>query len=415
MSTLSPTQKMSRAKLEATREFPFFGLLILACEFLEDEGASTLWSDGRRIGYNPDFVARCEGPELVWLIAHEALHNAFGHGFRMGARDTELHNIATDFWINGVLYSELHRHPTSRMSLPNLPRITGNPEAHMALDPGRFGILSSDAIYAELVRESLERPDTGGGAGQERGEDEGGGGSGKSPFEQYDQAGLNGDLRPEKSKSGSSAEQDATREFWRAMLARAFDAAGELSGLSDALKRTLEDAIAGQVPWQDALSRFVQPSPADFVWEQPDRRFVEEDFILPDVAGSTLEVVLCLDTSGSIPNEALSYFLRESSSILRSFDRVRGFLIACDEQITLIRDIEEEDFDLESLKGGRGTSFAPPFAWLEHEGIRPHALVYFTDGLGDFPAQEPDYPVLWLMVNSDVRPNFGEVLRVKLQ
>jgi len=414
MPTLSPTQQMSRAKLEATREFPFFGMLILACEFLEDDRAATLWSDGRRIGYNPDFVARCQGPELVWLIAHEALHNAFGHGFRMGARDGELHNIATDFWINGVLLEELHRHPSSRMTIPDLGRITGNPDAHMALDPERFGSLPSDAIYAELVRELLEKPDTGGGAGQEPGQDEGGG-SGKRGFEQYDQAGLNGDLRPEKNDSSSSAQEDATREFWRAMLARAADAVGETTGLSEALKRVLEDTLAGQVPWQDTLSRFVQPSPADFVWEQPDRRFMEEDFILPDVAGSTLEVVLCLDISGSISSAALSYFLNESSSILRSFDRVRGFLIACDEQITLIKDIGDEDFDLESVGGGRGTSFAPPFAWLEHQGIRPHALVYFTDGLGDYPALEPDYPVLWLMVNSEVRPNFGEVLRVKLR
>ena len=175
MPTLTPSQQMSRAKLEATREFPFFGMLILACEFLEDEKASTLWSDGRRIGYNPEFVARCQGPELVWLIAHEALHNAFGHSFRMGARDSELHNIATDFWINGVLQSELRRHPSSRMTVPDLGRITGNSEAHMALDPERFGNLSSDAIYAELVRESLEKPDTGGGVGEERGQEEGGG------------------------------------------------------------------------------------------------------------------------------------------------------------------------------------------------------------------------------------------------
>jgi predicted metal-dependent peptidase len=28
---------------------------------------------------------------------------------------------------------------------------------------------------------------------------------------------------------------------------------------------------------------------------------------------------------------------------------------------------------------------------------RPDLLVYFTDALGEFPAREPVYPVLWLV------------------
>ncbi|MFA7097204.1 MAG: VWA-like domain-containing protein, partial [Gammaproteobacteria bacterium] len=49
------------------------------------------------------------------------------------------------------------------------------------------------------------------------------------------------------------------------------------------------------------------------------------------------------------------------------------------------------------FRGGGGTSFRPVFEWLEREGRRPDLLVYFTDAQGEFPPQEPDYPVLWLV------------------
>ncbi|MGE5153641.1 MAG: VWA-like domain-containing protein, partial [Bdellovibrio bacteriovorus] len=49
------------------------------------------------------------------------------------------------------------------------------------------------------------------------------------------------------------------------------------------------------------------------------------------------------------------------------------------------------------LKGGGGTSFAPVFQWIAKEGIQPDLLVYFTDADGEFPKQEPPYPVIWLV------------------
>ncbi len=47
--------------------------------------------------------------------------------------------------------------------------------------------------------------------------------------------------------------------------------------------------------------------------------------------------------------------------------------------------------------GGGGTAFAPVFEWIERSGQRPDSLVYFTDAEGEFPAQPPNYPVLWLV------------------
>ena len=43
--------------------------------------------------------------------------------------------------------------------------------------------------------------------------------------------------------------------------------------------------------------------------------------------------------------------------------------------------------------------------------MRPDALLYFTDALGEFPSQAPGYPVLWLVKGNAPVP-WGE--RVQL-
>ena len=44
-----------------------------------------------------------------------------------------------------------------------------------------------------------------------------------------------------------------------------------------------------------------------------------------------------------------------------------------------------------------GTDFRPVFDWVARQDHRPELLIYFTDAEGEFPAAEPDYPVLWLV------------------
>lgn len=66
--------------------------------------------------------------------------------------------------------------------------------------------------------------------------------------------------------------------------------------------------------------------------------------------------------------------------------------------------------------GGGGTDFRPVFTHVDEkaytEDVLP-VLVYATDGYGTFPDYEPGYPVIWLMINTDVEPPFGKVVHVK--
>ena len=57
-----------------------------------------------------------------------------------------------------------------------------------------------------------------------------------------------------------------------------------------------------------------------------------------------------------------------------------------------------EEFELpDTIRGGGGTRFTPVFEWLAQQGQNPDLVVYFTDAQGEFPGQEPPYPVIWLV------------------
>ena len=71
-----------------------------------------------------------------------------------------------------------------------------------------------------------------------------------------------------------------------------------------------------------------------------------------------------------------------------------------------------EDFELRDHKSG-GTSFKPPFEYVDDNGITPVGLIYLTDLYGDFPDHPPGYPVMW-WINSTCTdtPPFGHVVHL---
>ena len=98
--------------------------------------------------------------------------------------------------------------------------------------------------------------------------------------------------------------------------------------------------------------------------------------------------------------------------------KMKMILIDCDMKIQNIRIIEEGNsidgsnlpWEDRSFFGGGGTSFVPVFEWLEDQDITPEVLIYFTDGMGQYPLDEPNYPVIWV-VTEDTNVPFGDMIK----
>jgi predicted metal-dependent peptidase len=136
---------------------------------------------------------------------------------------------------------------------------------------------------------------------------------------------------------------------------------------------------------------------------------------MPSYTGfSAGEVVVAIDTSGSIGEGELNMFLSELAGILDDCKPEKVCVLAIDAKVAAVTELDS-GADIANnppaLKGGGGTSFRPAFEWCHENGIEPASLIYFTDMCGDFPKEAPSYPVIWCATMDYVAP-WGETVRI---
>lgn len=124
------------------------------------------------------------------------------------------------------------------------------------------------------------------------------------------------------------------------------------------------------------------------------------------------ELVIAIDTSGSVQGEQVQSFLQKTYNILKNEEsfakRFVLYIIQCDAEIKeASRVTTQEEFDRYianmQLKGFGGTDFRPVFGyvnWLleKKEFSNLKGLIYFTDGYGVFPEKKPPYETAFVFV-----------------
>lgn len=124
------------------------------------------------------------------------------------------------------------------------------------------------------------------------------------------------------------------------------------------------------------------------------------------------EFVIAIDTSGSVIGEEVQMFLQKTYNILMQedsyFSRINIHIIQCDAEIQediVIHNQREFEAYLKTMKirGLGGTDFRPVFRYvdqlIEEKRFRNlKGMIYFTDGLGTFPAHKPPYTTAFLFV-----------------
>ena len=127
------------------------------------------------------------------------------------------------------------------------------------------------------------------------------------------------------------------------------------------------------------------------------------------------EFVIAIDTSGSVAGELVQKFIEKTYNILKStesfFTRINLHIIQCDAAIqedAKITNQREFDEYMKTMKirGLGGTDFRPVFEYVDElrknkEFTNLKGLIYFTDGMGVFPAKKPDYHTAFVYIDDD--------------
>ena len=362
---------LTKAKASLILSHPFFASILLHSALVSTDKVPTLAVDARgKIYYNPEFMAKLIVPQLVWGLAHECLHKMLDHAGRRGHREHGKWNYACDAVINDTL-------TTSKV---------GEPIPHCVDMPG-----SKDKTSEEVYNELPESP------------------SGSSPM---DGDGLGDDLHDDPTMS--EAERSEIEVTIKIQIAQAAQAARMQGKMPASLQRLVDEILNVKTPWFDILERHMTGLvKSDYTWSRPNRRYIGAGHYLPSMNSTPAmgEMVLVVDTSGSIGSDEMNMFAGHMNRILETCKPAKLHVVYCDAAVGSVDEYTPDDLPavFKTPSGGGGTDFKPPFDWVDEQGLQPDCLVYLTDGYGDFPEQ-PSYPTIWLMT-TDVQAPFGEVVR----
>ncbi|ADE13554.1 conserved hypothetical protein [Nitrosococcus halophilus Nc 4] len=389
--------KLSAARTRLVVERPFLGALILHLPLQEasPEWCGSTATDARAIYYNPAYVEWLSFEQLQFILAHEALHCALCHFARRGRRNLGRWNAACDYAVNQLLIREGLQPP---------PGVLLNQDYRGLSAEEIYPLIPSGAKLQTVDYHAYENEPS----------------LSDTPVD-FNTASkgwsIHGSQQPDKPSKGNllfpstqappstspppltEAEREQLNRLWQQRTTSLAQQALQAGKLSAPLQRLIGSLGQPQLPWRQLLAQYLSAAARnDYSFTRPSRR--EGSAILPRLASQQIELVIVLDTSGSIHDEQLQSFLTEVSA-LKGQLRARVTLHACDadlcEQGPWIYEPWEALTLPESLPGGGDTNFRPPFDWVEQAGFYPDTLLYFTDARGPFPEVEPPYPVIWLV------------------
>ena len=184
--------------------------------------------------------------------------------------------------------------------------------------------------------------------------------------------------------------------------------------LSVEMARLVDFFLQPKLPWRSLLAQYLSATARnDYSYTRPSSRRGDPS-VFPGMRSEEIDLVVAVDTSGSIRETEIEQFFAEINAIKGQI-RARITLLCCDDEIhgdfpVLFEAWDEFKFETH-LKGGGGTDFRPVFRWIEQQDMNPDTLVYFTDACGEYPDHEPPYPTIWLVKGKKKVP-FG--VRIQL-
>ena len=391
MLKLTVEQRLERAVAAIMNDERFrmlSGLLLLGKRSVvpADHYVSTACTDGKNEMYNRAFADNLSDAELRFVLLHEVYHKMYRHlttWQHLWRENPRLANAAMDYVINIQLKDSDPEAKFIRM--PDCGLVD---EKYRGWDTAR--------VYLDIKN----NPPKGGG--------QGGPGGG---FDTHDW---------ESAQEMSEAEKrDLADTIDRAIHQGALQA-GKTGANVD---RALLDLTRPKVNWREVLRQFVKAisSGRDYsTWSRPNRRYMGSGYYMPSSISETMgDIVVGVDTSGSIGAKELSAFISEVQGVCEETKPANVHLVYWGHQIDGVEVYTRDELSTLASstkpKGGGGTDVNCLAEYVKKKGLAPEAIVILTDGYlcGDWGTWNA--PVLWGIINNrSAVPTVGTALHIEM-
>lgn len=355
------------------------GLLLLGKrEIIDDaEAVPTAGTDGKNEIYNRAFVKDLSDAELRFLILHEVYHKMYRHlttWRHLHLENASKANVAMDYVINIQLRD-------------------ADPEEKFIRMPAD-GFVSSKyrGWDTHRVFNDLSDPDS----------PEGG-------FDTHDWEAAQS-MTPEEQRNLSQTIDRAIQQ-----------GALQASKTGGQVNRDILELTRPQVDWKTALRQYMQTlsNGRDYsTWRRPSRRFLGSGYYMPSsISESIGDIVIGVDTSGSIGEKALTAFISEVQSACDEVKPANVHLIYWGHQVDCVEIYTRDELSYlaSSTKplGGGGTDVTCLSEYIAKHSLNPEAVIVLTDGYLAGSWGTWSAPVLWgILDNQHASPTVGTTLHI---
>lgn len=400
---LTEEQRLKKAHI-ALMKHPetalYSGVMMMGTSEVVDDKRVTAYTNGVDKKYGRAFIkALCAtDPELNGLVLHENLHIALRHLLHnrdLFLEDRDTANKAADYVVNAIIVG------LKDQSLAKLP------EGGL-YDP-RFENMSMREVYRILRQEKEEdEPEEGeecedGEEGTESGEGEvlgngGGDKPGKYPysFDEHDY----------ESNAATSHEQAQEMDN---RIDRALREGALLAGrLGIDIPRSISELLDVKVDWRQELADFITSytrGKDEYTWRKFNRRQLANDLYFPSVEDEAVgEIVVAIDTSGSIGQEQINVFASELVSLCSAVSPETLRVLWWD---TMVHGEQKFVGDYDNIpqllkpQGGGGTRVGCVSEYIVKNSINAECVIVFTDGYVESDVKwAVSAPTLWLVTHN---------------
>jgi predicted metal-dependent peptidase len=149
------------------------------------------------------------------------------------------------------------------------------------------------------------------------------------------------DATNEDGTPASPAEMSRQSHEWATHAEQAMCSAKACGRMPGEIERQLNDSRESRCDWRTIRRDFISATdPSDYRWTPPNRRFVSSGLYLPSVLRSGVgEIVIAVDTSGSIGRKELEQFAGEITAISDEARPGRIHVVYCDAAVQSTRNL----------------------------------------------------------------------------
>jgi predicted metal-dependent peptidase len=190
---------------------------------------------------------------------------------------------------------------------------------------------------------------------------------------------------------------------------RALREGGMLAGRMGAkVPRSISDLLEPKIDWREALRDFVTSTVKgkdEFTWRRMNKRHMANDIYLPSVENETIgEVIVAIDTSGSIGGKELTEFATELASVCSVCEPEKVRVLWWDTHVHGEQVFEGDYNNIAGLLkplGGGGTHVGCVSDYINKEKLQAECVLVFTDGYVESNIKwEISSPTLWMITQN---------------